>query len=219
MNRNFILVLLCSIFIGACTVTPDGPQHAVNLSAQLKAVAQIEAWELRGKMAFRQGDEAASANLRWKTDGDDFHFRLTNMLGVTMVNLVVDDKQATLEADGETYHDAIPEPLIYYATGMDVPVAPLLSWIKGMPLRSDSYTLNDKGLLATLESSCSACQGWDVTYANYGSVNTADNTQVWLPHAITLTQRPLPPMDGASTASTLPPTTTLKIRIYQWTLP
>ncbi|NDV91042.1 outer membrane lipoprotein LolB [Alteromonas sp. 345S023] len=224
MIRNFIMALLCTLFIGACTVTPDGPKQAVNLSAQLKQVAQVDTWELRGKMAFRRGDEAASANLRWKTDGDDFHFRLTNMLGVTMVSMVVDDNGAVLEADGETYKDAVPAPLIYYATGMDVPVAPLLSWIKGMPLATDTYTLNDKGLLATLRSGCSGCQGWDVSYSNYGSVTFSDSVndsaqkQVWLPHLITLTQEPIqPPPTYSETAPSL--TTTLKIRIYQWTIP
>jgi outer membrane lipoprotein LolB len=223
MIRNFIMALMCTLFIGACTVTPDGPKRTVNLSAQLEDVAQVNAWELRGKMAFRRGDEAASANLRWKTDGDDFHFRLTNMLGVTLVNMEVDDKGAILETDGETYTDAVPGPLIYFATGMDVPVEPLLSWIKGLPLSSDTYTLNDKGLLATLESNCSACQGWNVSYSNYGSVKVDDGTEnsaqkkVWLPHLITLTQAPA---KAASTNTDTPPSsTTLKIRIDQWTIP
>ena len=217
MTRHLLFLLIMLLTVSACTVTPDGPQHAVNLSAQLQQVAKVQQWELRGKMAFRQGKEAASANISWETDGDDFNFRLTNLLGITLVHLVVDDDLATLEADGETYKDAIPEPLIYYATGMAIPVAPLLSWIKGMPLANDSYQLNDKGLLASLESQCNACEGWQVTYGNYGNVATPTGGDIWLPHAITLTQESPLPINEAP--SNKPVTTVLKIKIYQWTLP
>ena len=160
---------------------------------------------MRGKIAFRQEKEGASANLLWKTDDADFHFRLTNLLGVTMVDLNVNGDKAILEAGNEVYEDADPEPLIYHTTGMDIPVEPLLSWIKGLPLADDTFTLTDKGLLNTLESNCSACKGWQVSYANYGNVTTPEGNNVWLPHAINLVQPN-------------PPSTQLKIKIYEWTL-
>lgn len=192
----------------ACTVVPKGPENAVNLTSQLKQVADISQWQLKGKIAFRRGEEGASATMNWKTDSDDFNFRLTNLLGVTLVNLDVEDKKAVLEADGETFVDAMPEPLIYRVTGMDIPVNSLLSWIKGLPLPSDQFTLTDKGLLATLTSTCQACQGWEVSYANYGSVTQKNGNTVWLPHAINLIQP----------ATQYREKTQLKIKIYKWTL-
>lgn len=205
MIRFVFILVLVTLFISACTTLPDGPEDAVNLSAQLKKVAQVDAWQLRGKIAFRQGKEGASANLLWKTDDADFHFRLTNLLGVTMVDLNVNGDKAILEAGNEVYEDADPEPLIYHTTGMDIPVEPLLSWIKGLPLADDTFTLTEKGLLNTLESNCSACKGWQVSYANYGNVTTPEGKNVWLPHAINLVQPN-------------PPSTQLKIKIYEWTL-
>lgn len=205
MIRFLLALLVINLLLSACTTLPNGPGHAVNLSAQLKKVARVNTWQLRGKIAFRQEKEAASANLLWKTDATDFHFRLTNLLGVTMVELNVNGDNAILEAGNEVYEDADPEPLIYYTTGMDIPVEPLLSWIKGLPLANDTFTLTEKGLLDTLESNCSACKGWQVSYANYGSVNTPEGDNVWLPHSITLTQPN-------------PPSTQLKIKIYEWTL-
>ncbi|AMJ86527.1 outer membrane lipoprotein LolB [Alteromonas stellipolaris] len=205
MIRFVFILVLVNLLISACTTLPDGPESAVNLSAQLKKVAQVDAWQLRGKIAFRQEKEGASANLLWKTDDADFHFRLTNLLGVTMVDLNVNGDKAILEAGNDVYEDADPEPLIYYTTGMDIPVEPLLSWIKGLPLADDKFTLTDKGLLNTLESNCSACKGWQVSYANYGNVATPEGNNVWLPHSINLVQPN-------------PPSTTLKIKIYEWTL-
>jgi outer membrane lipoprotein LolB len=214
LNQSFsffrfgLIAIILILYLSACTVLPKGPKHAINLTSQLKQVAEISQWQLNGKIAFRRDDEGTSATVNWKTDSDDFNFRLTNLLGVTLVNLDVEDKNAVLQADGETYIDALPEPLIYRVTGMDIPVNALLSWIKGLPLPSDQYTLTDKGLLATLTSTCQACEGWEVTYANYGSVLQKDGNAVWLPHAINLVQP----------ATQYRAKTQLKIKIYKWTL-
>ncbi|WP_334059236.1 lipoprotein insertase outer membrane protein LolB [Alteromonas sp. S005] len=208
MIRLFSLLFALCFILSACTTAPKGPENAVNLTAQLEKVAEVHHWQMRGKIAFRYGKEAASLNLVWKNDSGDFDFRLTNFLGVSLVNLNVNKNQSVLEADGETYVDALPEPLIYRSTGMLIPVEPLLSWVKGLPLEGDKYTLTEKGLVNTLESYCQGCRNWKVTYGNYGSVDLEDETSVWLPHSITLIQDETPNM----------PKTQLKIKIYQWTL-
>lgn len=208
MIRFISLLLFLCFVLSACTTAPKGPENAVNLTAQLEKVAEVHQWQMRGKIAFRQGKEAASLNLVWKNDSGDFDFRLTNFLGVSLVNLNVTQQQSVLEADGETYVDALPEPLIYQITGMVIPVESLLSWVKGLPLDGDKFTLTEKGLVNTLESYCQGCSTWQVTYGNYGSVELDDGTFVWLPHSITLTQNEMPDT----------PQTQLKIKIYQWTL-
>ena len=208
MIRKILFFGLLLVLVSACTTVPEGPKQAVNLTAQLKKVADVNQWQMRGKIAFRQGKEGASVNLNWKNDSGDFDFRLTNFLGVTLVDLTVDNEQSVLEADGETYKDAEPEPLIYQVTGMIIPVDSLLSWVKGLPLAGDKYTLTDKGLVNTLESECNYCRNWQVSYDNYGSVETTNAEKVWLPHSITLTQ--------VETENS--PKTQLKIKIYQWTL-
>lgn len=208
MIRLFSLLLTFCLVLSACTTAPKGPEHAVNLTAQLEKVAEVQKWQMRGKIAFRQGKEAASLNLVWKNDFGDFDFRLTNFLGVSLVNLNVSEHKSVLVADGETYVDALPEPLIYQVTGMLIPVESLLSWVKGLPLEGDKFTLTEKGLVNTLESYCQGCRNWQVAYSNYGSVDVANGESVWLPHSITLTQNETPNM----------PLTQLKIKIYQWNL-
>lgn len=208
MIRLFSLLLTFCLVLSACTTAPKGPEHAVNLTAQLEKVAEVQKWQMRGKIAFRQGKEAASLNLVWKNDFGDFDFRLTNFLGVSLVNLNVSEHKSVLVADGETYVDALPEPLIYQVTGMLIPVESLLSWVKGLPLEGDKFTLTEKGLVNTLESYCQGCRNWQVAYSDYGSVDVENGKSVWLPHSITLTQNETPNM----------PLTQLKIKIYQWNL-
>ncbi|WP_394220796.1 lipoprotein insertase outer membrane protein LolB [Alteromonas gracilis] len=208
MIRLSTLLLCFCLLLSACTTAPKGPENAVNLTSQLEKVAQVQQWQMRGKIAFRQGKEAASLNLTWKNDSGDFGFRLTNFLGVSLVNLTVSEQKSVLEADGETYVNALPEPLIYQITGMVIPVESLLSWVKGLPIEGDKFTLTDKGLVDTLESYCPACRNWQVAYGNYGSVQMENGSSVWLPHSITLVQEEMPNI----------PQTQLKIKIYQWTL-
>ena len=208
MIRLFSLLLTFCLVLSACTTAPKGPEHAVNLTVQLEKVAEVQKWQMRGKIAFRQGKEAVSLNLVWKNDFGDFDFRLTNFLGVSLVNLNVSEQKSVLVADGETYVDALPESLIYQVTGMLIPVESLLSWVKGLPLEGDKFTLTEKGLVNTLESYCQGCRNWQVDYSNYGSVDVENGKSVWLPHSITLTQNETPNM----------PLTQLKIKIYQWNL-
>ena len=147
----------------------------------------------------RSGNEALSASLSWKTDHSDFTFRLTNLLGVTLVDLSVNDTLSTLEAGNDTYTDTDPSALIYRATQWRLPVTQLTTWIKGLPTQSDTYTLNDKGLIETLQPGCQQCSGWTVSYDHFGQVDG-----VWLPYSLTLRHSDTP-------------TDFIKIRIDKWT--
>lgn len=198
MNYRVLLSFLIALGLSACTITPDGPQTAVNLPLQLEKLKDVTHWQIRGKMAIRKNREAISANLNWKTDGADFDFRLTNVLGVTLAHMSYRDGLATLEADGETYTHTNPSVLIYSVTNWDIPIDKLQNWIKGLPLQQDDYRLNDNQLLLSLSPGCSACGFWQVNYGQYGNIDG-----VWLPHQLTLTQ----PQHSD---------TLIKIKINQW---
>ncbi|MEC8785789.1 MAG: outer membrane lipoprotein LolB, partial [Pseudomonadota bacterium] len=60
MIRFIFLLLIYCFVLSACTTAPKGPENAVNLTVQLEKVAQVQQWEMRGKIAFRQGKDAAS---------------------------------------------------------------------------------------------------------------------------------------------------------------
>lgn len=185
MNKARILTgIIFLIGLTGCATPPQGPQTSVNLSAQIEALKAVNIWELKGKMAIRNNEEAVSANVKWQTLVDDYHFRLTNFLGVTLVDMNVTPNLAVLQADGEHYQDSDANRLIYQVTGWDIPLEELQNWIKGVPGKYDTYTLTDKGLLATLNPGCRNCTQWQVVYGDYQQV---DN--VWLPHKLTLNQR------------------------------
>lgn len=205
MLRIVTVILFISIFSVGCANRKTGPEHPVNLNSQLQRAADISAWSLRGKMAFISPESSLSATVNWNTDQLDFNFRLTNLLGITLVNLSFDGNQAVLKADGETYEGDDPAYLIYQASGLNVPVNQLLFWMKGLPLRNDTFTLNDKGLVQTLEGFCFQCEQWIVSYQNYMAVTNEQGEDVWLPRNVTLTSK-------------YDTNTKIKIKVYQWTI-
>ncbi|WP_018983943.1 lipoprotein insertase outer membrane protein LolB [Salinimonas chungwhensis] len=187
--------------MAACTTLPDGPEKSVDLPAQLAALEEINTWKASGKMAIRQNQEAMSANLNWRYDQPDFQFRLTNLLGITLVDLKYTAGHAVLKADDKVFENTDPKQVIEAVTGWQLPVERLLDWIKGLPGPTDQYQLNEKQLLQSLSpGKCEGCGAWTVSYANYGQVG-----DVWLPHALTLT-------------NTQQANTFIKIRIDKWTL-
>lgn len=200
MSLRPVILALCLAILAGCTSLPQGPTESVNLPAQLEALRDITQWRVKGKMAMRQQQEGVSANLLWRHRPQEFRFKLTNLLGITLVDLTEDAGLVTLEADDQTFTDTDAQALIARVTGWQVPVAQLQDWIKGLPGPTDQYTLNDKQLLATLTPNCNGCGQWRVSYSHYGKVD-----QTWLPHALTLTDLSQP-------------NTFIKIRIDQWTL-
>lgn len=204
MILRLIFFTLAALILSACSTLPDGPQRAVDLPAQLRVLAKVDSWRLRGKMAIRNQQEAVSATIIWKTDGNNFHFRLTNLLGITLADLDVDERGASLTSDGETITDSDAERLVQSVTGLSIPLNDLLTWIKGLPQSNDRYSLNDKGLVSALWPACDTCNGWQVKYDNFGQ-NTYNQQTLWLPHNILLTRAQQPDV-------------LIKIRISQWTL-
>jgi outer membrane lipoprotein LolB len=183
-----------------CATRPQGPVGPVDLPEQLAQLEAIKVWQVKGKMAIRHPQQSASATLVWNVDEPNFHFRLTNFLGITLADLQVNDNGATLATDDQTFTDNDANRLIYQATGWDIPLRELLNWIKGLPQASDTYTLTPQGLLQTLHPSCIQCNNWTISYGNYQKV-----AEFWLPFSITLN-------------NTTDPNHFIKIRISAWNL-
>ncbi len=196
--RFFIFAF--ALLLSACATKPVGPNGPVDLPAQLATLATIDDWQARGKMALKEGEEGFSASMRWKVQSTDFEFKLTNMLGITLVDMQNNGKEAVLEADGETYRDGDPSALIQRVTGWSIPVEQLINWTKGLPNPEDQYVLRDDGLVDTLTPGCIRCDQWVINYDKYRQIDT-----VWLPHSVVLKHRFIP-------------NKWIKIRISQWRL-
>ncbi len=133
-------------------------------------------WELTGKIAIITPNERKSAYLNWQQVDQVVDFRLTNLIGVSLLNLTYDGETARLEADGEKYEGPSTEALVYRTTGWILPLDNLPQWIKGLVNAQDQLVLNGQGLPDIIQPICATCTGWEITYSQYEYVQG-----VWLP--------------------------------------
>ncbi|MDT0628464.1 lipoprotein insertase outer membrane protein LolB [Alteromonas sp. W364] len=189
--------------LAACKTAPQQAQKSVfpdnydSLSNQEK-LRWLSHWELSGKIAVITPDERKSAYLNWEQREREFDFKLSNLIGVTLLDLNYDGIIASIEADGETYTDSSTEALIYRTTGWILPLENLPQWIKGQTNEEDLVELNADNLPKRLTPVCAACFGWEITYSDY-----KETDGVWLPYAITVRN----PQKK----------TQLKFKVNQWT--
>jgi outer membrane lipoprotein LolB len=136
-------------------------------------------WELTGKIAIITPSERKSAYLNWQQANQVVDFRLSNVLGVSILKLTDDGETARLEADGEAYEDESTEALVYRTAGWILPLDNLPQWIKGSVNSPDKVALNDQGLPHVIQPICASCTGWEITYSQYAYVQG-----VWLPFLV-----------------------------------
>ena len=199
-----VLIFLSFLFVlSACKTAPQQtqkntlPDNYASLSHQEK-LDWLSHWELSGKIAVITPDERKSAYLNWEQRDRKFDFKLSNLIGVSLLDLNYDGVVAKIETDGNTYTDDSTEALIYRTTGWVLPLENLPQWIKGQTTKQDLVVLNEDNLPLRVNPVCPACFGWEITYTNYKQTEG-----LWLPYAITLKNSQKK--------------TQLKFKVNQWT--
>lgn len=174
------------VILSACKNTHNiKDRPPIDMSAQYMQLANHEKvnllthWELSGKIAIITPEERKSTYVNWQQAEQNIDFTLTNLIGVSLLNLSFDGNIATLEADGKTYQDTSTERLVYQTTGWILPLDELVQWIKGATQNGDMVSNNEQGLPVLVEPTCANCAGWIIKYSQYKKVQG-----VWLPFSI-----------------------------------
>jgi len=185
-SYKFIGVCLLIFLISGCKNTHNlHNRKTIDISAEYLQLPNQEKlrlmshWELTGKIAVITPSERKSAYLNWQQSNKNIDFRLTNLIGVSLLNLIYDGETARLEADGEKYEDESTEALVYRTTGWILPLDNLPQWIKGAANARDLVFMNDNSLPEIIQPICATCTGWEITYSQYEYVQG-----VWLPFLV-----------------------------------
>jgi outer membrane lipoprotein LolB len=144
-------------------------------------LAQLDRWQLNGRLAVRTASDGSTANIQWVQDGDDaYAIEFSGPFGqgaaavraaAGVVTMELPDQPMVAAADAET--------LLASQLGWTIPVSGLRYWILGVPAPDApaETVLDNDGLLVELSQS-----GWRAEYQRYKPVDG-----VMLPGKVTLT--------------------------------
>ena len=159
-----------SLAVAACATRPpaDGAGDQRYLE-RATALAEVQHWGLRGRLAVNDGEDGGSGTLNWQHAPEstrmDFHGALGR--GAWRLSIVPGDAELVL-ADGRRFHADSVEVLVQRELGWRIPVSDLSWWVRGLaaPGAVESRQLDAKGNLIGLTQ-----QGWNIEYGRYRVTN------------------------------------------------
>ncbi len=138
----------------------------------LAACAQLETqvpadqvFELSGRIAARQGQEAFTGNLSWRHAGSVDELLVTSSLGQGVARIVRDGDSVVLTtAEPREYRAADVESLTEQALGFRLPLKGLANWVRARaaPGATAEVARGGDGRIASIEQS-----GWRIEYLEY----------------------------------------------------
>lgn len=156
-----------------CAVAPlSEPDRAASQRVWLIRQAQLTAidhWVVRGRVGIDNGVEAWQANLEWQQAHDAYLILLTGPLGQGSLRLTGNDGGVILSTgEGQVVRARDAEELLRQQTGMTLPLANLLYWVRGLPTPGTEarLTLDEQGRVEHM-----ADTGWDIDFDAYTEVD------------------------------------------------
>lgn len=115
----------------------DAAQQARAEAIQARRAAALAAeprWSLSGRASITRGADGGSGRIEWRQDGGAFEVSLAAPVTRQSWRLAVDAGGARLEGlEGGVRTGPDGQALLFAATGLDVPVAALGAWLRGLP--------------------------------------------------------------------------------------
>ena len=181
-----ILIAVLILLMSACAKNPPQPMGDSTQPAyqrQLNELAEIDNWEIKGRISIQTTEEAFSASFKWRRLVDYQRIEITGMLGQQYAILEITPEQSLL-----TVQDRPPvvasdiDELMWSQVGITIPVELLTDWIKAYPTSSteQSIRINEDGMIREM-----SFQNWQVTYKKYSDY--PDYKDLLLPSRTTVT--------------------------------
>lgn len=180
LNKYIVLVLSVFIFVG-CETLPEQSKTTVEWKAHQERLKNMDQFVAKGKIGLIAPNNRISASFDWQYTPDNNQLRLINVLGQTMLTLTTSENgSSVVTSEDEVYQHKSANVLFYRLTKIEFPVEQMQDWIKGLPTKADSFTLNDTHTLSTLNKKIGN-QQWRMSYSRYQDIDG-----VPLPYQMTL---------------------------------
>ena len=188
----YFLTLAAAILLSACTSLPDIPvteeSHQIWAKRQ-QQLEKIDAWEIQARTAIFEKKEVHQVGFSWERELDQFILMIQAPFGQGVFRVesnTTNGETGTVKLtmpDEKVYYNHSAEAMLTQFFGWSIPVTGLKSWIKGMPLTTDTYSfeLYGDGRLKSLQQ-----QGWVINYLDYfadSETNPGLPKKMYLKHA------------------------------------
>lgn len=171
MKRAFALFAVC-LFLWSCASmkpgrAPMSPELRALWEERQAVLADIDHWDIKGRMAVRTDDDGGSATFIWAREGEAHRIEMFGPFGSGRVTITQAGEGATLlDGDEPPVEADSAESLLYYRVGWHVPFESLKYWLKGVPSPDphDALALDEAGRALSFEQ-----DGWKVTVVDYAA--------------------------------------------------
>ncbi|MEO5565346.1 MAG: lipoprotein insertase outer membrane protein LolB [Luteimonas sp.] len=180
--------LLLAGCAGTAVRTPLPPAERaaalVNQQAREATLAAHPDWQLEGRVALTNQGRGGSGRIEWRQRGSAFEVALSAPITRQGWRLTGDRGQARIDGlDGGPRQGSDPDALLREATGWEVPIAALASWVRGARAPSAGAAQLEFGVdgrLARLQQ-----DGWTLDFSDW---RLQSNVGVDLPMRINATR-------------------------------
>lgn len=138
-------VLLAAVLwvLAGCTVTGGGSPAILDAAA----LAGLESWGLRGRVALNQAGRGAQARVRWRQEGALARLELSGPWGVGAEQVRIEGEEVTLFSEGGWVSMCAPgvriDELAMLCQG--APLKSLNYWLRGLPDPDSPFTEQPPG--------------------------------------------------------------------------
>lgn len=158
--------LACAIALLTSACAPLAPLTSADAAVRETAPA----FELFGRVAATDGQQAASGGLEWRHDRGSDQWTVSTPLGQILARLDSDDSGARLlTADGQRLQAESAETLLPQLIGIDAPVDRLAQWVQATPAADAEVRQRDSFGRPALVID----RGWRIEYPAYADDSSA----------------------------------------------
>jgi len=164
---SFVAAII--LLSAACSLQPQTalpPASSSNDWQQhQQRIAQLQDWNLSGKLGFRAPQQGGSAALNWTQEKNNYQLSLSGPFGVGSAKIYGDDETAEM-LYGDTVYRQSPQQLAMQLTGLPLPVDALSWWARGLPSPTQpaatDLTTGAGGLAIGFDQA-----GWQLSFSRY----------------------------------------------------
>ena len=148
---GFIALLL--LLLSACAPLQKQPDPTIqptppSWSAHQAEMENIDNWQIKGKLAYRNREDSGSAWFDWTQHGESFTIYLSGPFGVGTVQITGNAQAITLSQPGEadiSSHSS--RALTQRLFGWQLPVEQMRYWVRGIPANASGRALDRKSVV------------------------------------------------------------------------